>query len=309
MKEWKRSHGLIAATFTPFKADGSVNYGTIKPYVDHLVKSGVTQVYVNGTAAEHTSLSVEERKKLAEEWVKEGKGKLTNVIVHCGTGNLVGTKELAAHAEQIGADCVAAIGPIYFNPSSVDALVDFIAEVAAVCPNTPFMYYHFPAITGINFRTTDVFKKAGERIPNFIGAKHTSTDLYDAGEAVTVNQYKYDVIIGAENMLIGAMAMGVESAIGITFSILGKTCTRMFNAFQKGDIETARKEQRTVIKFWSATQTPGDAKSMICNFKAILNTLGMDFGGCRGPIPTASKERVQQLKDILKELHFDKLEE
>lgn len=72
---------------------------------------------MNGTAGEHASLSVAERKALGEAWVREGKAAgLTSVILHVGAGSLGDSRELAAHAEGLGADAVAAIAPTYYKP-------------------------------------------------------------------------------------------------------------------------------------------------------------------------------------------------
>ncbi len=48
------------------------------------------------------SLSILERKALAETWMREGRGKMTRVIVHCGAGNLVDTRELVRFTHTFG---------------------------------------------------------------------------------------------------------------------------------------------------------------------------------------------------------------
>ena len=92
----------------------------IEPYIDHLVANKVTKVFrkslvylcykpfvfftffsVNGSAAEHSLLSVEERKKLAEKFLAAGKGKLDLIVIQCGTENLVNTKELVCYVVPI----------------------------------------------------------------------------------------------------------------------------------------------------------------------------------------------------------------
>uniref|UniRef100_A0A914UJQ3 N-acetylneuraminate lyase n=1 Tax=Plectus sambesii TaxID=2011161 RepID=A0A914UJQ3_9BILA len=112
--KWSKTNGLIAATLTPFHQDGSVNLDIIGRYVDHLLSIGITQVFVNGTAGEHASLTVEEREAIAERWIKEGKGKLTRIIIQVGTLNLPDSQRLAAHAEAIGADGISVITPCYY---------------------------------------------------------------------------------------------------------------------------------------------------------------------------------------------------
>lgn len=54
---------------------------------------------VNGTAAEQMSLTVAEREKMHEHYVRLGAGKLTTIVAHCGASNLADTKQL------VGFDC------------------------------------------------------------------------------------------------------------------------------------------------------------------------------------------------------------
>ena len=64
--EIRKTEGLIAATFTPFAADGSVDAGVVPAYAEHLRAQCVAGVFVNGTTGEGLSLSLAERETLAE---------------------------------------------------------------------------------------------------------------------------------------------------------------------------------------------------------------------------------------------------
>ena len=59
-------NGLIAATYTPFHPDGSVNTELIPGMVDHMIDRGASGFYVCGSTGEGESLTAEERKKVAE---------------------------------------------------------------------------------------------------------------------------------------------------------------------------------------------------------------------------------------------------
>jgi len=306
--KWTKTQGLIAATFTPLNQDGSVNLKVIEKYVDHLVKNGVKQVYVNGTAAECMSMSIEERKSVAEQWIKHGRGKLDRIIVHCGAGNLVDTKELAAHSAKLGVDCIAAVGPTYFKPKNIDGLIDYCAAVAAAAPDVPFMYYHFPERTGINFKIHEFLHQAQKRIPNLIGVKFTSMDLYDATQCMLVDDKRFDVIIGADTIFLGAMAMGIKSSIGIAYSILGKPFNRLIANFEKGDLDAARADQYKVQEFFRRTHNTGDINEMITTFKTVMKVCdpSLDFGPTRLPVVPLTKDQEKRLVDELTAMDFHK---
>jgi len=305
---WTKTKGLIAATFTPFNQDRSVNLNVIEKYVDHLVKSGVKQVYVNGTAAECMSMSVQERKSVVEQWMKHGRGKLDRIIVHCGAGNLVDTKDLAAHSAKLGVDCIAAVAPTYFKPKNLNGLIDYCAAIAETAPDVPFMYYHFPERTGVNFRIYEFLREAKTRIPNLIGVKFTSMDLYDATQSSLVCDKNFDVIIGADTIFLGALAMGIKSSIGIGYSILGKPFNRLIVSYDKGDLENARVEQYKVQEFFRRTHNMGDVNEMIAAFKTIMKFCdpALDFGPTRLPVCSLTKEQEKHLLDELTAMDFHK---
>lgn len=298
--QWTKSRGLIAATLTPFHQDGSLNLEILPQYMEYLNSIGVHQAYVNGTSAEHASLTVQERKLLAERWTELGsKHGFHRIIIHVGAGCLSDTRELAAHAQECGAHCIAAIAPTYYVTNDIDTVVEYMREVAAAAPDTPFMYYHFPVVTKTTFRLTDWLLAANDRIPTLIGAKCTSLDLYDAACASRLFDGKFDIPVGADHQQLGALAMGLPSGIGISYSFLGRVFNRMIEANEKGDADGARKEQELIHRFWSATRAGEGINPMIADFKNVMTMCGVDVGPPRLPILTNTPEQTEALKQAV----------
>eukprot|EP01035_Chromulina_nebulosa_P062885 gene62885-86003_t len=114
-----RFRGLIAAPFTPFNADRSVNLNVIPAYARFLRANGVSAAFVCGTTGEGLSLTLEERLAIAEAWVKAAQ---LPVIVHVGHTCLADARALTAHAAKIGAAAVSALAPMFFKPRNIDEL-------------------------------------------------------------------------------------------------------------------------------------------------------------------------------------------
>ena len=89
VKELGRLKGLVPATFTPLSPNGELNLELIPEYVKHLASNGIEYIFINGTTGEGPSFTVEERKKLAEVWIKRSRNVLKGVMVHVGAGNSV----------------------------------------------------------------------------------------------------------------------------------------------------------------------------------------------------------------------------
>src|SRR5262245_18743304 len=123
MKPTHPLHGLVAATHTPFHANGSLNLAIIEPQAAHLLKNGVATVFIGGSTGEYCSLSLEERRALTQRWIEVTRGTALRVVVHVGANCLADSRVLAADAQKLGAVAVSALAPSYFKPRTVDTLV------------------------------------------------------------------------------------------------------------------------------------------------------------------------------------------
>jgi len=205
-------HGLVAAPFTPFHEDGSLACEKIPAYARHLADSGITGAFVCGTTGEGASLTTAERKQVAETWMKSAPASL-RVIVHTGHTAIGEARDLAAHAESLGAHAIAAFAPFFFKPTNAAALAETIAEIAAAAPATPFYYYQIPSMTGVSIPCLDFLEAAADLIPTLRGIKFTHEDLMDYLSCLHFREGKYDIVFGRDEALAAALAIGAKGAI------------------------------------------------------------------------------------------------
>ncbi|XP_051869009.1 N-acetylneuraminate lyase isoform X2 [Pristis pectinata] len=242
--------GLVAATFTPMTHDNEINLSVIGQYIDYLVKvQGIRNIFVNGTTGEGMSLSVEERKLVAEEWINQGKGKLDQVIIHVGSLSIKESQHLAEHAAKCSASGIAVISPFFFKPQSTDALVEYLKEVASSAPGIPFYYYHLPEITGVSLNVVELLDGIEKKIPTFRGLKFTSSDLLDFGQCVNNYKDKFDLLYGKDELLLSAMVLGATGAVGSTYNYIGNLYKRMLTDIERKDYNLAREQQAVVQEF------------------------------------------------------------
>ncbi|XP_068095785.1 N-acetylneuraminate lyase isoform X2 [Hyperolius riggenbachi] len=220
------------------------------------------------------SLSVKERKSLAEEWVKHAKGKMDNVIVHVGCLSLEDAKDLAAHAASCGADAISAVSPSFIKPSNPDALVLYLKEVAAAAPNLPFYYYHIPQLTDVRFQVTSLVGKMQLQIPSFRGVKFTDVNLMEFGRCI--NQYKeLDFFYGVDEQLLGALAFGAKGAVGSTYNYLGAKTNKMLAAFEEGDLNKAREIENQIQDFIALVFSMGWGLPEFKNIMSLVSKINL----------------------------------
>ena len=295
----KLFHGIYSAAVTPLDGDGNVNGDVIDVYAEHLSNDGVNGVFVGGTSGMSMSLSVPERKHILEAWIRAGKRHNIEVLAHIGAQSLADSKELAAHAESVGAAAVSAMAPCFFKPSAVSLLTDYLTEVAAEAPNTPFLYYHFPEITGVNFPFAAIMKDLYKRCPTLRGAKFTSTNMWDLGDCMDFGKsvgIEFDLLMGYEGQTISCLPLGVTAHIGIGFSVLGSTWNRMITAYEAGNQKAVAEEQATGRAWFQMFSDISGLWSMTAVTKLILQErTGVSFGGMRSPQKDLTAEETRLL--------------
>lgn len=288
---------LIAAPYTPFHANGSLDTQKISEYASYLKSVGVKGVFVNGTTGEGASMSAEERLETASSWIKHQSADF-KVIIHVGDNQIETCKRLALHAASIKADAVGLISPTYFKPDSLQALVQFNLEVASIVPQLPYFYYHIPSMTGVDFRMIDFIREADGIIKNFAGVKFTHHDLIDFNRCLHYKDQKFKMFQGRDEFLIAGLAMGATAAIGSTYNYITPLYIQLIEAFTAGDMVEANRIQLEAVKIIEILIKYGGA---VKPGKAFMRAVGIDLGQPRLPIIgyDIAKEKtiIEELKD------------
>lgn len=299
MKE--RITGLVAATFTPMNHDGSLRLERAKPMVDFLIKSGLRALYVVGSTGEGVSLTGRERRETAEAFVAAANKRIP-VIVQVGHTSLAEARELAAHAQQIGADAVSAVPPFYWKPSSAANLADCMAQVASGAPDLPFYFYNITAIVPLGFDMVEFTRVARKRIPTFAGIKYTAPTVHEFIACTEEAGDDLDILWGVDEMLMFGLAAGAKAAIGSTYNYAPRLYREVVDAFNRGDLQTARMWQARSVEMIRRILGAGGLAAQ----KATMRLIGQDCGPTRLPLAPLTDAQIDKLGESLREIgYFD----
>ena len=251
-------------------------------------------------------MTLKERKKIAEEWIKYQDNDF-KVIIHIGTSSPKQSRELAKHAQKINANGVSSMGPIFYKPKSVDNLVQFCSEIASAAPEQKFYYYHIPSFTGVDYSMVDFIKCASERIPNFSGIKYTHHNLNEMKECITMNKGNLRIFHGSEEILLKGLYQGVGSAVGSTYNFMPSIYLCLIENYFKGNKERAEYKQsqaNEIIKILFKYGGP------ITAGKVIMKFIGINLGPCRQPLSNLTPEATKNLKkELIDANFFEKIKE
>lgn len=292
--------GLVAASFTPFNTDGSVNLSAIAKMATHLESWKCAGVFVNGTTGESLSLTVEERKSIASEWCRAARGSGLSVIIHVGHNSIAAAADLACHAEESGADAIGMMPPCYLKPASAEDLVDCCRQVAQQAPGLPFYYYHIPDLTGVTISMIEFLEKASAAIPNLGGIKYTCADLAEFLQCLNYKEGSFDLLFGRDEALLAGLVLGAESAIGSTYNFAAPVYARIIKNFNQGRLEEARKDQLFMADIVTLMKKYGFLPAA----KAVMAMIDVPAGPARLPLRELSDEQKASLRDELENTGF-----
>lgn len=297
----EKLEGLIAAPFTPMNDDGSLNLSLIPEYYEMLLANGIKGAFICGSTGEGVSMTNTEKKAVAEAWaactVPNPDFKVMTLL---GGTSITDCIDLAQHARNIGLYGVSFTAPFYFKPAGVKQLAECCKAIADEVPEMPFYYYHIPVLTGVGFSMFDLLQAVDGNIPNFAGVKYTHEDFMDFLSCMNYQDGRYDMLWGRDENMLAALSLGAKGAVGSTFNYAAPLYYDMIDAFNKGNLVTARKLQQQSIDMIRLLGKYGG----IATGKAYMKLLGMNCGKFRLPVQNMTEEAFEHFEKDVSALAF-----
>lgn len=292
MRNLGKYKGVIPAFYACYDDEGNISPERVRDLTKYFIEKGVKGVYVNGSSGECIYQSVEDKKIVLENVMEEAKGKLT-VIAHVACNNTKDSMELAAHAESLGVDAIAAIPPIYFRLPEY-AIAEYWNDISSAAPNTDFVIYNIPQLAGVAL-TPSLFAEMRKN-PRVIGVKNSSMPVQDIQIFKQNAGEDYIIFNGPDEQFISGRLIGAEAGIGGTYGAMPDLFLKMDEHFRNGELDQAQKMQYDINAIiYKMVSGHGNMYAVI---KAILKeNENLDLGSVRKPLPAL----VEADQEIVKE--------
>ncbi len=302
-----RFTGVWPALLTPLTEDEHIDVAATRRLVDHLVRCGIGGLYVCGGTGEGVLLPAAERKRMSETVIEQVNGRVP-VIVHVGAVSTAEAIELARHAGASSADGVAAVPPFYYNVGfqAIKEHYTLITEASSL----PMYLYYIPGTTGVTLTAEQMWELC--QIPGVAGFKYSAFDMYlleqilALGRPLTADhspcsgRSPLNVVSGPDQLFAPMLTVGVDGAIGTTYNLLPRHFGRIYEAFQRGDVDQARRLQSQANRVIDAFIRHGGLPAV----KEMMRMLGYDCGYCRRPFRRLSQDEVAALRADLDRIGF-----
>jgi len=276
-EEWmKLLRGAAAATLTPFKKDGSVDYKRIPGFARFLIDRGITGFWVCGTSGEVPTLMKDERKRVLEAFVNEAAGQIP-VVAHIGHPSTAVAVDLAGHAADAGADAVACCAPFPMAPTEEGLLGHWRAVSAAT--ELPFFMYVIPWLAPVEFSAQRIDRLRRKlRAP---GIKYSVADVQTLSTVRRLAGKRFNIVSGIDDVLVPFALSCVDGTVGLGHNSIPEIFVAMHRLCDEGKIGEAKALQDAYNDFSGATP---EGVSIFARTKLTLKLRGMDIGETRRPM-------------------------
>ena len=283
--------GSIPPLITPFE-NGEVDYDRYAELVEFQIKEGSHGILVNGTTAEPSTLTTEERNRLVTLSVEAAAGRVP-VVAATGSQSLAESRVLTEHALKAGVDSLLIVTPYYIRPPQ-RGLVAYYLELARG-HDVPWMIYHIPGRTAVSV-TLDTLKACKDGSPHFVGIKHAVNDLGFASECLHEFGHDFKVFVGLEELSFPMMAVGACGLMNAVGNLKPKVLAEMCEAVFAGDLATGQRLHDQLLEINKAVFFDTNPIPM----KYMMKKLGLlENNEHRLPMVSATPELEKKLDGVL----------
>ncbi len=272
----EKYQGIFPAFYACYDREGNVSPQAVRELTRYLIGRGINGLYVGGSSGECIYQSVEERKLTLENVMEEAAGRVP-VIAHVACNNTKDSQELAAHAQSLGVDAIAAIPPIYFHLPE-RGIAAYWNDISAAAPDTDFFIYNIPQLAGVAL-TLPLLREM-KKNPRVIGVKNSSLLVQDIQMFRSEGMFVFN---GPDEQLVSGLAAGALGGIGGTYGVMPELFLQVRKLTLAGEWKTAIKLQDQICAV-IGKMCSGEG-NMYAVIKEILRLQGgPDIGSVRAPL-------------------------
>ncbi len=244
----KKLRGVIPPVGTPLTPEGRVDVLGLRRLTRRLLDAGCHGLFANGSMSGFAFLTDEEQLRAVETVVDVAEGKIP---VMAGVGELSTPRAVKRAREMaaLGASHISLLAPIFYLAQQ-EHLVRYFSDIAASV-DIPIVLYDNPVLTK-NPIQPETILLLKDKIPSLVGVKESNQDCVNLQQllSLTRGDGSFSVLTGSEFLIVVGLQMGVDGCVGGVHNICPETAVKLFQAFERGDIEAALEHQRVLGEVW-----------------------------------------------------------
>ncbi len=286
-------HGILVSTVTPMKADGDVDLGMLRKWVDHLVTNGEVQgIVACDSAGEFATLEEDERRAVAEAVVEAVGGRIPVIIgvSHAATRAVL---RYAEHAEKIGANALLLAPPIFMLPTHAEVVSHYEAAHDAV--SLPIVLYNAPERTGVDL-TPDLVAQLAE-LERVIAIKESSGHIGRISHIKQLVGQSLEVWCGMDEQAFENFAWGNRTWISGSANLLPRLHVQLYRSMvEEESLRDGRAIAHSLLPVFRLLESGGAYTQCI---KLGCSMMDWKMGQPRPPLRAPSRDQEALLRAML----------
>ena len=283
--------GLGVALITPFKSDGSIDFGALEKLIEYQIENGSRYIVCLGTTAETPTLSDSERETVVRFMVEKVK-KRVPIVMGVGGNNTAALRETLTSFDFSGISAILSVTP-YYNKPSQEGLFRHYSVLSEASP-LPLILYNVPGRTGVNLSAETTLRVA-RACQNVIGIKEASGDIAQVKKIIDGKPDDFLVISGDDAMTLPIIQNGGNGVISVLANAFPKLFSELVEAALNGDKQFIQSHEKAFENTFKLLFKDGNPAGVKC----YLSLMGMIENELRLPlVPVCDETRNNILSDL-----------
>ncbi|WP_158795215.1 4-hydroxy-tetrahydrodipicolinate synthase [Pedobacter sp. L105] len=289
-------HGTGVALVTPFNADGSVDYDSLKKLINYQIDGKVEYLVSLGTTGESATLNKEEKKKIWAYTAEINNGRLP-LVAGIASNNTAEVIEHIKGFESEGYDAILSASPYYNKPTQEGIYQHY--KAISESTDLSVLLYNVPGRTASNVSAETTCRLATD-FKNIIGTKEASGSFDQFNQIMRDKPEDFMLISGDDPVALPMISLGAVGIISVVGNALPLQFSDMIRLCLKGDFKAAQKIHLQLIEFTRLIFAEGNPAGV----KAALKYFGVCGDQVRLPLVPASaglsQQIIAQIEQIIK---------
>jgi len=265
--------GIVPPLITPLQNRDALDEPGLERLIEHVLRGGVSGLFILGTTGEGPSLSYRLRREFVERTCRQVGGRVP-VLVGITDTAVVEAVGLARFAADAGAAALVAAPP-YSLPGGQPELREYLGHLVRELP-LPLFLYNMPALTKVPFDLETV--RVAMDNPRIVGLKDSSGDMayFQGVVELLPNRPDWSLLIGPEERLLDAVLAGGHGGVSGGANLFPTLYVALYEACRARDAARAFRLHALVLRVSSSLYRIGRHPSaVIKGIKCALSCEGV----------------------------------
>jgi 4-hydroxy-tetrahydrodipicolinate synthase len=288
----KKFRGTGVALVTPFHADGSIDYPSLKKLLAHTEKS-VDYFVVAGTTGESATLSKDEKKEVLQFVLKNNPKKLP-VVYGIGGNNTAAVLEEIKATNLRGVAALLSVSP-YYNKPSQEGIYQHFKKIADASP-VPIILYNVPGRTSSNLTAATTLRLAQHK--NIVGIKEASGNMEQCMRIAKSKPKDFLLTSGDDMLTVALYSVGGEGVISVLANAFPESFKKITDNAATGNYTKASAELFKLLDINGPMYEEGNPSGV----KYLLSLMNIGDASVRLPMVKPSAGLRKKIESAFAEI-------